>query len=436
MQPDLLPSLLASWPDNLSGLSAFEVGLSGGLDSMVLLSLLVRARRQRPQLQISAVHVHHGLSDVADEWVGHCQAVCAEWGVPLRVVRVQVDRAAPEGVEANARKLRYAAYAQSTAAVLALAHHQDDQSETVLLQLLRGGSVKALAGMPVCRPLAALHLWRPLLSYSRQQLEQYAAAHQLRWVEDDSNADTRYRRNMLRHCVMPLLAQQLPDYRQHIARTAWHMGQASALIDEVVAADLAQGSRGHGFDVASLLALSEVRQGFVLLAWLRQQGVTTVSAERVQEFLRQLRDADAASQPSLVVGGLAVLRHRGELHVLLLRDCKCLPDVVQAFSGESAEQVFPDWGGRLCWSRRGGIAADVLAQGIRLSPRRGGERLPQPVGRKQVKKLLQEAGIPPLLRQQWPLLFGMDGRLLALPGVAVSSDCYDAAGYWPEWLPE
>ena len=434
MQPDLLPSLLASWPDNLSGLSAFEVGLSGGLDSMALLSLLVRARQQRPQLRISAVHVHHGLSDVADEWVRHCQAVCAEWGVPLRVVRVSVDRAAPEGVEANARKLRYAVYAQSLAEVLVLAHHQDDQSETVLLQLLRGGSVKALAGMPVCRPLAALHLWRPLLSYSRQQLEQYAAAQQLRWVEDDSNADTRYRRNMLRHCVMPLLVQQLPDYRQHIARTAWHMSQASALIDEVVAADLAQGSREHGFDVASLLALSEVRQGFVLLAWLRQQGVMTVTAERVREFLRQLRDADAASQPSLVVGAIAVLRYRGILHVLRVRDC--LPDVVQAFSGGAVEQVFPDWGGRLCWLRRGGIAADVLAQGIRLSPRRGGERLPQAVGKKQVKKLLQEAGIPPLLRQQWPLLFGVDGRLLALPGVAVSSECFDPAGYWPEWLPE
>lgn len=436
MQPDLLPSLLANWPDNLSGLSAFEVGLSGGLDSMALLSLLVRARQHRPQLRISAVHVHHGLSDFAEEWVRHCQAACAEWAVPLRVVRVSVDRAAPEGLEANARKLRYAAYTQSCAEVMVLAHHQDDQSETVLLQLLRGGGVKALSGMPVCRPLANRLLWRPLLSYSRQQLEQYAAAHQLRWVEDDSNADTRYRRNMLRHRIMPLLAEQLPDYRQHIARTSWHMSQASALIDEVAAADLAQGRKGDGLDVASLLALSEVRRGFVLLAWLRERGVMTLAAERVQEFLRQLQYADAASHPCLVVGDMAIVRYREALCVFRVRNCKNLPDVVSIFSGDVAEQDFPGWGGRLRWVQRGGIAAEVLARGVRLSPRLGGELLPQPIGKKQVKKLLQEAGIPPLLRQQWPLLFGDDGSLLALPGVAVSSDCYEAEGYWPEWLPE
>lgn len=436
MQPDLLNELLACWPDKLSGLSAFEVGLSGGLDSMVLLSLLVRARQHRPQLQISAVHVHHGLSDFAEEWVRHCQAVCAEWEVSLRVVRVHVDRAAAEGVEANARKLRYEAYAQSTADVLVLAQHLDDQSETVLLQLLRGGGVRALSGMPTCRSLAGLALWRPLLSRTRQQLERYAAQHQLSWVSDDSNADIHYRRNMLRHCIMPVLAEHVPDYRQHIARTAWHMSQASSLIEEVVAADLERGRKGHGFDVASLLALSEVRQGFVLLAWLRERGVVALSPERAQEFLRQLRGAGVASQPSLMVGDVAVLRYRGVLHaVRVLRDV-CVPNDVPVFSGESAEQFFPDWGGRLRWVRSGGIAPEVLAEGVCLSPRRGGELLPQQVGRKQVKKLLQEFGIPPLLRKQWPLLLDGAGKLLALPGVAVSSDCYDPAGYWPEWLPD
>lgn len=436
MRPDLLNSLLASWPDKLSGLSAFEVGLSGGLDSIVLLSLLVRARQHRPQLQISAVHVHHGLSDFAEEWVRHCQAVCAEWDVPLRVARVSIDRAAIEGVEANARKLRYGAYAQSAAEVLVLAQHQDDQSETVMLQLLRGGGVKALSGMPVCRSLAGLTLWRPLLPYTRQQLECYAAQQRLSWVDDDSNGDIHYRRNMLRHCIMPVLAEHVPDYRQHITRTAWHMRQASSLIEEVVAADLDRGRVGHGFDVACLLALSEVRQGFVLLAWLRERGVVAVAPERVQEYLRQLRGAGAASQPSLVVGDVAVLRYRGVLHATRVLHDRCVPNEVPVFSGEFAEQFFPAWGGRLRWERCGGITPEVLAQGLYLSPRRGGELLPQPVGRKQVKKLLQEFGVPPLLRKQWPLLLDGSGRVVALPGVAVSSDCFDPAGYWPEWLPD
>lgn len=436
MQPDLLPDLLASWPDNLSGLSAFEVGLSGGLDSMVLLSLLVRARQYRPQLQISAVHVHHGLSDHAEAWVQHCQSVCANWDVPLRVARVSVNRAAPQGVEAHARLLRYQAYAQASAQVMVLAQHQDDQAETVLLQLLRGGGVKALAGMPACRSLAGLVLWRPLLAYSRQQLEQYAAMFQLHWVEDDSNIDTRYRRNMLRHCVMPLLAEHLPAYRQHIVRTAWHMSQASALIDEVVAADLAQGRRGHGFDVASLLALSEVRQGFVLLAWLHEQGVGAVAPDRAQEFLRQLRCAAEQSQPSLVVREVVVLRYRGNLHVFRLREGLQSQFMQPALMEQVHEQRVPSWGGCLRWERRGGISPDVLERGFYLSPRRGGELLLQPAGRRQVKKLLQEAGIPPLLRKQWPLLSDADGKLLALPGVAVSSECYDPDGYWPEWLPE
>jgi tRNA(Ile)-lysidine synthase len=255
-------------------------------------------------------------------------------------VRVHVDRAAAEGVEANARKLRYEAYAQSTADVLVLAQHLDDQSETVLLQLLRGGGVRALSGMPTCRSLAG---FVASLVVTRQQLERYAAQHQLSWVSDDSNADIHYRRNMLRHCIMPVLAEHVPDYRQHIARTAWHMSQASSLIEEVVAADLERGRKGHGFDVASLLALSEVRQGFVLLAWLRERGVVALSPERAQEFLRQLRGLVwQVSQASWWVMWQCCVT--GASCMLFACCVMCVPNDVPVFSGESAEQFFPDWG--------------------------------------------------------------------------------------------
>lgn len=433
MQPDLLKALLAHWPDNLSGLCAFELGLSGGLDSMVLLSLLARARQYRPLLRLSAVHVHHGLNAAADDWVLHCQEVCRQLDVPLRVARVAVSRAAGESLEARARQQRYEVYAQSAAEVLVLAHHLDDQSETVLLQLLRGGGVRALSGMPALRSLESLQLWRPLLGFTRQQLEQYAAEQGVSWVDDDSNADITYRRNLLRHRIMPLLQQHVPSYRQQLGRSAWHMAQASQLVDEVAAADLASCAIGAALDVARVLSLSPVRQGFLLMAWLRRLGQSQVAPEQLQEFLRQLHMAAAASQPCLQLPELAVVRYRQQLHAVPVLP----PQSACALRFDPAQPVCrqPGWGGSLRWVQQGGLTLQSLAGDLQLRPRLGGEVLQQAVGRKSVKKLLQEAGIPPLLRRQWPLLYAADGRLLALPGVAVASDCFSPDGYWPEWQP-
>jgi len=436
MQPDLLEHVLANWPDELSGICAFELGLSGGLDSMVLLSLLARARARRPSLQVSAVHVHHGLSPAAEAWVQHCQQVCAQWNIPLRVVRVLVDRNAPQGIEAYARQLRYEAYQQTKADAVVLAQHLDDQAETVLLQLLRGGGVRALAGMPVLRQLADRPLWRPLLQFTRQQLEQYASEHALAWVEDDSNHDLSYRRNMLRHRIMPLLQQHVPAYRHQIARSAWHMAQATQLLDEVVAGDLSACLTADGLAVAPLLALSEVRQGFVMLAWLQESGLQGVAPDRLQEFLRQLRHAGVEAHPSLQLDGRVLLRYRQSLY--LVTQLKNVPNSPIRLDAASLENTVcsPDWAGGLRWKDGGGLSMDVIAEGLVLQPRLGGELLMQPYGRKEVRKLLQEVGMPPVLRKQWPLIYSAEGKLLAVPGVAVASDCFDPGGFWPEWVPE
>ena len=433
MQPDLLSALLAHWPDELSGLCAFEVGLSGGLDSMVLLSLLARARQHRPQMQLTAVHVHHGLSVFADDWVAHCQAVCAAWDIPLRVARVKVDCQTGDSLEAQARQARYAVYAQSAAQVMVLAHHLDDQSETVLLQALRGGGPRALAAMPPLRQLDALQLWRPLLGFTRQQLEAYASVHQLHWVEDDSNTDLSYRRNLLRHRIMPLLQQHIPSYRQQLSRSAWHMAQASQLIDEVAAEDLQRCRAGKGLAVADLLALSPVRQSFLLLAWLRELGQLQVAPEQLQEFLRQLRQAGPASQPCLSLASLSLLRYRDAVYAVRMASEAAPFSLV--FDPSTPVTIATGWEGELHWQPRAGLSPASLAGPLQLRPRLGGELLQQGVGRKPVKKLLQEAGIPPLLRRQWPLLYAADGRLLAVPGVAVASDCHSPQGFWPEWLP-
>jgi len=432
MQPDLLTDLLTHWPDELSGLCAFEVALSGGLDSVVLLSLLVAVRQQRPGIRLSAVHVHHGLNARADDWVQHCQALCAQWQVPLRVVRVQIALHAGQSLEAQAREARYAAFAQSAADVVVLAHHLDDQAETILLQLLRGGGVHAVAGMPVLRRLVARQLWRPLLSIGRQQLEDYARQHGLRWVEDDSNQDVRFRRNLLRHRVMPVLQQGIPAYRQQLSRAGWSMAQAASLVDEIAEQDLQLCQNRHGISVPALLSLSPVRQGFMLIAWLRQQGQGQASPEQLQEFLRQLRESDAASCPQLPLLNFTLLRYRTQLYLLPNNVHPCVEPLVY-LPGVDA-YPFPSWGGQLCFEQRGGLSAALLNTGLFLRPRQGGEVLLQKMGRKTVKKLLQEAGIPPLLRERWPLLCNQAGRVLALPGIAVASDCYDDQGYWPVWL--
>ncbi|SUX54239.1 tRNA lysidine(34) synthetase TilS [Chromobacterium vaccinii] len=435
-QPELADSLIKHWPDELSGLFAFEVGLSGGLDSVALLSLLCEARERRPALALSAVHVHHGLSPNADAWAGHCQSLCDALGVSLRIERVQVRAGGGESVEAAAREARYAAYRLSAASVIALAHHQDDQAETVLLQLLRGGGARALAAMPALRELSAGKLlWRPLLEIPRARLEAYVRERGLSWVDDESNLDTRYRRNLLRHDILPRLERALPHYRSHLARAAMLQADAAAILDEVARQDLGACQTENGLDCAQLLVLSAPRRRQVLLAWLDAQGWPAPEPGALLEFLRQAEHADQGASPVLTLPQGCLLR---------------FADTVQAWPKALAEppaftallwrggdaQSLSEWGGELAWEWRDhGLPEALLASGASLAPRRGGEKLSARVGRREVKDLFREAGVPPLLRRRWPLLYGADGELLAVPGIAVSHRLAMEAGWWPVWRP-
>ena len=174
------------------------VGLSGGLDSTVLLTVL--ARHLADAHRVTALHVHHGLSPNADQWVKFCERLCANEGVPLAVERVRVDAASPLGLEGAARVARYAVYSARPEPYIALAHHLDDQAETVLMQLLRGTGMRGIAAMPELRGLRGtnVNIFRPLLNFSRAQLAEFAKAEGLRWIEDESNASTGPSRNFLR----------------------------------------------------------------------------------------------------------------------------------------------------------------------------------------------------------------------------------------------
>lgn len=434
--PDLIDRLIAHWPDELSGQCAFEVGLSGGVDSVVLLDLLARLRSERG-LSLSAVHVHHGLSPQADAWADHCRRLCRDWGVPLRVEAVQVEAGGGESLEAVARELRYQAYAQSSANVAVLAHHQDDQAETVLLQLLRGAGPKGVAAMPALRQHAGRWLWRPLLTIPRAEIERYARWRHLSWVEDESNADTRWRRNLLRHDILPLVESAIPHYRQHLQRAATLMADAAAILDEQAERDFQECRHDGRLLVLPMSRLSPPRQRHLLRYWLERLDMGEVSPDALEQFRCQVLRAAADKHPVLQLPQGRVFRYRGELW--LLRSGSVTPRSIRLASCTPGERVTPPtWCGELGFVvRRGGIDPQCLQDGFELRVRVGGERLDHKVGRKPVKTLLQEAGIPPVMRAGWPLLYLPDGRLAAIPGVAVAEEVKlnEGQGWWPEWWP-
>ncbi|NDV13079.1 tRNA lysidine(34) synthetase TilS [Crenobacter sp. HX-7-9] len=406
------------------------MGLSGGVDSMVLLHLLVAARETRG-FALSAVHVHHGLSPHADAWAVHCERVCAAWQVPLRVRRVAVRIEGGQSLEAVARRERYRVYRESTADAVVLAHHQDDLSETVLLQLLRGGGVRALAAMPAWRQDGALALWRPLLARTRDELVAYAHMHGIEWVDDESNLDTRWRRNLLRHRVMPGLAEALPHYRAHLARSAQLAADAAAVLDEVAAADLAACLDGEALSVVNLLALSAPRQRELLRHWCASLGFGLPTPAALEAF-RGALEAGHTGAVALELAGAALVHYRGRIHLLrerVLPACQELPplachQLLRCEAGSlSIEPASP------------GLPLDWLSGGLSLRARTGGERLVQRAGTRAVKQLLQEAGMLPRLRGRWPLLY-RGGELVAVPGVALSQAYQVEEGWQPVWLPD
>lgn len=222
------------------------LGLSGGLDSVVLLHLLHHAQKTLP-FDLSVMHVNHGLSANASAWTSFCQTLCAQYSIDLQITTVQVDTASGAGMEGEARKLRYNALFAANDAMdvistqnsplhyVVTAHHQDDQAETVLLQLFRGAGAKGLSAMAMCDEKR--RLLRPLLNITRSQLLEYATHFQLTWCEDESNADTHYERNYVRHAVLPLLAERFTAVQSVLARTALHMAETSALLDDLAAID-------------------------------------------------------------------------------------------------------------------------------------------------------------------------------------------------------
>jgi len=291
------------------------VGLSGGCDSVVLLHLLSRLGLGA---RLSAIHVHHGLSPNADQWAVFCADYCCRLAVALDVVRVEVDRQSGLGLEAAARQARYAVLANCTADSLVLAHHQSDQAETVLFNLLRGAGVAGAAGMPVERSLGTRRLLRPLLAFSRAAIEDYARQQGLVWIDDESNIDLRYSRNFLRHEILPRLSARFPQAEASLALAASHFGETDQLLAELAAVDWqkVQESDGQTASLRAMRALPLPRLKNLLRYRLRELGWRVPVASRLEEFARQLLSAAPDRHPELQLPEGCLRIAQGRVHWL------------------------------------------------------------------------------------------------------------------------
>ena len=407
---------------SLLNTNAILVAFSGGLDSTVLLHQLVLWRAQHPDVALRAIHIHHGLSPHADSWVQHCESVCAQWQAPLVVERVHLEDDGL-GIEAQARRARYQAFAQTLlpGEVLMTAQHLDDQCETFLLALKRGSGPAGLSAMGENSPFAGTQLIRPLLAQTREALETWARQHKLCWIEDESNQDDTYDRNFLRLRVTPLLQQRWPHFAQATARSAALCAEQESLLDELLASDLADCITSRGtLLLTPLMMMSGVRRAALLRRWLAGLNAPMPSRDGLERIWQEVALAREDASPSFRLGEYEVRRYQSQLWW------------VKSVDGQS-ETVIPwlEWKTPLALPAGLGSVQLISAGDLRLpqadevvSIRFKAPGLLHIVGRnggRKLKKIWQEQGIPPWRRDSTPLLFYGD-TLIAAAGVFVTHE--------------
>ncbi|MCR3697564.1 MULTISPECIES: tRNA lysidine(34) synthetase TilS [Citrobacter] len=407
---------------SLLNFQSILVAFSGGLDSTVLLHQLVQWRAQHPEVALRAIHIHHGLSPHADSWVQHCESVCMQWQVPLVVERVHLEDDGL-GIEAQARRARYQAFAQTLlpGEVLMTAQHLDDQCETFLLALKRGSGPAGLSAMGENSPFAGTQLIRPLLAQTREALEAWARQHELCWIEDESNQDDTYDRNFLRLRVTPLLQQRWPHFAQAVARSAALCAEQESLLDELLASDLADCITAHGtLLLVPLMMVSDVRRAALLRRWLAGLNAPMPSRDGLERIWQEVALAREDASPCFHLGEYEVRRYQSQLWW------------VKSVDGQS-ETVIPwlEWKTPLALPAGLGSVQLISAGELRMpqedeavSIRFKAPGLLHIVGRnggRKLKKIWQEQGIPPWRRDTTPLLFYGE-TLIAAAGVFVTRE--------------
>ncbi|MBB70866.1 MAG: tRNA lysidine(34) synthetase TilS [Legionellales bacterium] len=402
------------------------IAYSGGLDSHVLLALIASQPALRQQYQIEAIHINHGLSEHANRWSEHCQQVCDGFDIPLISKTITIN--GDNNLEAKARAARYQAMSEAMTqeTVLLTAHHQNDQAETVLLQLLRGAGPKGLASMADLDRFAAGYRCRPLLSYPRVALEAHANAQQLQWVDDESNVDTRFDRNFLRHHIMPQLQQQWPAAIKSLARSAKHCADLDSLVEDVIDRELdaAINAETGGLMIAALQTQSRERQHAMLRHWLYQHDAPLPSTKRLEQIVADVINARDDASPSFCWGNVGLKRFKGELQ--LTHNDESDFDSSQVLTWDLASRLNIPGVGELQVASGDGLRAPN-GETVTVRFRLGGERF-HPLGRQgshPLKKLFQEWGIPPWQRQLIPLIY-YNETLVAVVGYGYHQQYFQA----------
>lgn len=407
----------------LSRYNRLFIAFSGGLDSTVLLYTLAA----QPALvsKLIAVHINHGLSPNAQIWQEHCQQFCNDLKLPLVIKQVNFKRHA--NIEEAARKARYSAFEQLIEQddCLVLAHHLNDQAETLLLQLFRGAGIDGLASMPSVREFAKGRLLRPLLPYTRQTLENYAEFHQLKWIDDETNQNLGFSRNYLRHQIMPLLRSRWPGIVNSLGRTAEHCQQAQENLDDLAKIDCpALTVLTNQLPIAELTILSKARLSNVLRVWFKMNKVRLPSTATFNRLIGEVIQAGLDANPYIAWDDSCVRRYQQTLY-LLKSQSNHLPALLSWSS-------FPkplDLG-----EERGSLSAIPVDKGLVIPAqsrleirfRQGGESFNWHGQTKQLKKLFQEWHVPPWLRDRIPLLY-VNEQLACVVGYGVSDAFYQLA---------
>ena len=400
------------------------VALSGGIDSVVLLHLLHQLQKKH-RFILNAMHVHHGLSQNADKWVKFCEKLCMKLSVPLDVQYIQLPQKKSLGIEGEARRLRYEKLLKTKTDLIVLAHHEDDQAETFLLQLIRGAGVKGLSSMAHFD--ATKKLWRPLLNQSKSDIESYAKQHKLKWIEDESNQNIDFDRNFVRSKVLPILKNRFSYIIKVISRSSAHLAEAQNLLDDLAKLDLKSYLKSNDYkyklQVKTLNKLSLNRAKNVLRYWLEMNNQLMPSKYLLDELLRQVLTAKKDAELKIHLSKkFEIRRYRSEIYIVQKNE-KDEKKYKMIWAGES-EIILPN-GQKLTFKKVKGSGINLKFlknQKIIIRNRRGGESFKPDSKRptRKLKQLLQESDLPPWEREQLPLIFVGDD-LLCVPHFGIDA---------------
>ena len=419
---DLVDKAFVSLLESHKKIKSMTVALSGGLDSVVLLHLLHQLQKTH-HYTLKASHVHHGLSKNADKWVKFCEKLCTKLSVPLDVHYIKLPQKKSLGIEGEARRLRYEKLLQSKTDLVVLAHHEDDQAETFLLQLIRGAGIKGLSSMAHFDD--SRRLWRPLLNTSRTDIESYAKKHQLKWIEDESNQNIDFDRNFIRSKVLPILKNRFSHIIKVISRSTSHLAEAQYLLDDLAKIDLKSYLKSNNYknklQVKTLDKLSNSRAKNVLRYWLEINDQLMPSKDLLDELLRQVLTAKKDAELKIQLSkDFEIRRYKDEIYIAE-KNQKGQKNYEIIWKGES-EILLPN-GAQLNFKKVKGRGINFKFldnQKLKIRNRQGGESFKPDSKRptKKIKQLLQESDLPPWEREFLPLIF-IGGELASVPNFGI-----------------